>query len=52
MQVTKRSRRLTRLNNVLFVALLLGVVGLLAWVSTRYNYQADWTANARQHWAN
>ncbi len=47
MQVTKRSRRLTRLNNVVFVALLLGVVGLLAWVSTRYNYQADWTANAR-----
>jgi ABC-type uncharacterized transport system involved in gliding motility auxiliary subunit len=47
MQVTKRSRRLNRLNNVLFVALLLGVVGLLAWVSTRYNYQADWTANAR-----
>lgn len=47
MQVTKRSRRLTRLNNVIFVALLLGVAGLLAWVSTRYNYQADWTANAR-----
>ena len=47
MQVTKRSRRLTRLNNVLFVALLLGVAGSLAWVSTRYNYQADWTANAR-----
>jgi ABC-type uncharacterized transport system involved in gliding motility auxiliary subunit len=48
MQVTKSSRRLTRLNNVLFVVLLLGVVGLLAWVSTRYNYQADWTANARR----
>lgn len=48
MQVTKSSRRITRLNNVLFVALLLGVVGLLAWVSTRYNYQADWTANARR----
>jgi ABC-type uncharacterized transport system involved in gliding motility auxiliary subunit len=47
MQVTKRSRRLTSLNNALFVALLLGVVGLTAWVSTRYNYQADWTANAR-----
>jgi ABC-type uncharacterized transport system involved in gliding motility auxiliary subunit len=47
MQVTKRSRRLTRLNNVVFVALLLGVIGLLAWVSIRYNYQADWTANAR-----
>jgi ABC-type uncharacterized transport system involved in gliding motility auxiliary subunit len=47
MQVTKRSRRLNHLNNIVFVVLLLGVVGLLAWVSTRYNYQADWTANAR-----
>lgn len=47
MQVTKSSRRLTRLNNVVFVVLLLGVAGLLAWVSTRYNYQSDWTANAR-----
>ena len=47
MQVTPRSRRLMRLNNWLFVVLLLGVVGLLAWMSTRYDYQADWTANAR-----
>lgn len=47
MQVTPRSRRLIRLNNWLFVVLLLAIVGLLAWVSTRYNYQADWTANAR-----
>lgn len=47
MQVTPRSRRLTRLNNVLFVVLLLGIVGLLAWMSSRYNYQADWTAGAR-----
>jgi ABC-type uncharacterized transport system involved in gliding motility auxiliary subunit len=48
MQVTPRSRRLTQLNNWLFIVLLLGIVGLLAWVSTRYNYQADWTANARR----
>ncbi len=47
MQVTPRSRRLIRLNNWLFVVLLLAVVGLLAWVSTRYDYQADWTANGR-----
>ena len=47
MQVTPRSRRLTRLNNWLFVVLLLGIVGLLAWLSSRYNYQADWTAGAR-----
>jgi gliding motility-associatede transport system auxiliary component len=37
-----------QLNNWLFVVLLLAIVGLLAWVSTRYNYQADWTANARR----
>jgi ABC-type uncharacterized transport system involved in gliding motility auxiliary subunit len=47
MQVTPRSRHLVSLNNGLFVILLLAVVGLLAWLSTRYNYQADWTANAR-----
>jgi len=48
MQVTPRSRRLTRLNNLLFVVLLLGIVGSLAWLSSRYNYQADWTAGARR----
>lgn len=47
MQVTTRSRQLNRLNSWLFVVLLLTVVGLLAWISTRYNYQADWTAGAR-----
>ena len=47
MQVTPRSRRLLRLNNALFVILLLGIVGALAWLSSRYNYQADWTAGAR-----
>jgi ABC-type uncharacterized transport system involved in gliding motility auxiliary subunit len=47
MQVTPRSRRLLRLNNWLFVVLLLAVAGLLGWLSTRYNYQADWTANGR-----
>lgn len=47
MQVTPRSRRLVRLNNWLFVVLLLAVAGLLGWVSTRYSYQADWTANGR-----
>jgi len=48
MQVTPRSRRLLRLNNWIFVILLLTTVGLLAWVSTRYNYEADWTANSRR----
>lgn len=47
MKVTKKSRRQVRLQNVLFVVLFLGVIGMLAWLSTKYHYQADWTANGR-----
>jgi len=47
MKVTAQSRRNLRVNNVLFVILLLVAVGLLAWLSTRYVYQSDWTANGR-----
>lgn len=47
MQVTARSRRLLRWQNLAFVVLLLLVAGLLAWLSTRYVYQADWTASGR-----
>ncbi len=48
MQVTPKSRRATRLQNIVFVLLLLVAVGLLAWLSTRHNYHADWTADARR----
>lgn len=48
MQVTAKSRRAARVQNYLFVILLLIVVGLLAWLSTRFNYQADWTAGGRR----
>jgi len=47
MKVTKQSRRRLTLQNILFVALFLGVIGMAAWLSTRYHYQADWTANGR-----
>jgi ABC-type uncharacterized transport system involved in gliding motility auxiliary subunit len=47
MKVTTKSRRQITLQNVLFVALFLGVIGMAAWLSTRYHYQADWTANGR-----
>ncbi len=47
MKVTVRSRRLVRLQNIVFVILFLGVIGMLAWLSTRYTYQADWTATGR-----
>lgn len=35
----------SRLQQVVSILLILGAAGLLAWLSTRYEYQADWTAN-------
>lgn len=47
MFVTLKTRRRNRFENILFLFLFLGVVGLLAWLSTRYSIEADWTANGR-----
>jgi ABC-type uncharacterized transport system involved in gliding motility auxiliary subunit len=47
MQVTPSSRRQLQLQNLVFLAGLLVFVGLLAWLSTRYGYQADWTSSGR-----
>lgn len=47
MQVTRTSRRQLQLQNLIFVAGLLIIVGLLAWLSTRYNTEADWTWGGR-----
>lgn len=47
MKVTSRSRHLIRLQNILFVILFLSVMGLLAWLSTLYIYESDWTASGR-----
>lgn len=37
-----------RLQNIVFTLLLMTLIGLLTWLSTRYNLQTDWTANARK----
>ena len=47
MRVTRRTRRNVRLDNLVFVVLFLVAMGLLAWLSTRYHIQADWTASGR-----
>ncbi len=47
MEISNKSRRQVRLQSWTFVVLFLTVIGLLAWLSTRYNYQADWTASGR-----
>ncbi len=47
MKITQHIRTRLRLQGVLFALLFTGVVGMLAWLSTQYVYQADWTAGAR-----
>lgn len=47
MQITRHSRRQLQLQTLIFVIGLLIVVGLLAWLSTRYSIEADWTRGGR-----
>lgn len=47
MKITQHIRTQLRLQGVLFTLLFVGVIGMLAWLSTQYVYQADWTAGAR-----
>lgn len=35
----------SRFQQVISILLILAVAGMLAWLSTRYDYSADWTAN-------
>ena len=47
MEVSTKSTRQLRLQNWAFTVLFLTVIGLLGWLSTRYNHEADWTASGR-----
>ncbi len=47
MEASAKSRRLLRLQGATFAVLFLVVIGLLAWLSTRYQFESDWTANGR-----
>ena len=47
MKVTRRSRLLLRLQSLIFTVLFIAITGMLAWLSTQYVYQADWTSGAR-----
>lgn len=47
MQLTRHSRRLLQLQTLIFVVGLLVLTGLLAWLSTRYTLEADWTRDGR-----
>lgn len=47
MKITPGKRRTIKAENALFIVLVLALATLLAWLSTRYEWQADWTANNR-----
>lgn len=47
MQFNPKVKRRLKFQNLAFVILFVSVLGLLAWLSTRYEYVADWTANQR-----
>ncbi len=47
MKITRHSRFLLRLQGLVFTVLFTGIIGMLAWLSTEYVYQADWTASGR-----
>ncbi len=47
MEANKKNRRILRLQGATFAVLFLAGIGLLAWLSTRYHFQSDWTAAGR-----
>jgi len=47
MKISRKLHQLIRLQNIIFTLLFLGTMGLLAWLSTQYTAQSDWTANAK-----
>ena len=47
MFITKKTRLQSRINSIVMICLLTIVVGLLAWLSSKYSVQYDWTATGR-----
>ncbi|MBV1875534.1 MAG: GldG family protein, partial [Cycloclasticus sp.] len=47
MKISRKAHQFIRLQNVVFTLLFLSTIGLLAWLSTQYTAQSDWTANSR-----
>ena len=47
MRLDRHTRRRLRIDDVLFILLLATLTGLLAWLSSAWRYEADWTATGR-----
>lgn len=47
MEINNKTRRQLRFQAWTFIVLFLAVIGLIGWLSTRYNTSFDWTATGR-----
>jgi len=47
MKINNKVRLQLRLQNIIFLLLLLSIIGLLGWLSQRYSFETDLTANQR-----
>ncbi|MEO1888558.1 MAG: GldG family protein [Cycloclasticus sp.] len=47
MKISRQAHRFIRLQNIVFTGLFIGIFALLAWLSTQYSVQSDWTSNGR-----
>ncbi len=47
MEINQSTRNQLRLQNIVFIVLFCVVTGLLAWLSTQYKFESDWTNNNR-----
>ncbi len=52
MEINQKTRLQFRIQNIVFLALILVVIGLLAWLSNRYSFESDWTATGRHTLSN
>src|SRR5690606_1781648 len=47
MELNERTRWYLRAQNVIFFVLVLGILGVIAWLGERHSVEFDWTANQR-----
>ncbi|MCG6886142.1 MAG: GldG family protein, partial [Proteobacteria bacterium] len=47
MELNRKTRLQFRIQHLIFLALFLTIIGLLAWLSQRYSVESDWTATGR-----
>ena len=47
MLVNNKTKNQLRLQNIIFLALIISITAALSWLSTRYKFEADWTESGR-----